>query len=751
MRRTFLSVLVLASLLTGLDSCKKGDTGPAGPAGPTGAKGADGAAGAKGATGADGTKILSGTTDPGGQLGDYWFNPTTKTLYGPKTATGWGTGTVLGGNGANGATGATGATGVTGGTGPAGPAGAPGTAGPAGATGAKGDPGTQFLSGAGAPSSATGNVGDYYFDTNTSTFYGPKVAGATPWVANVFPIGAANAAKTFYLTVGLDKVTQVYRKNGQDHKAEFDKGEISASQFYFNADDRNRISRYPGWGLNREMIFESVPGSGIFDKVPQSANDFGYSQAELDDPIFHLGGVNGWARVNMKFRYTQNFSGASNYDGTLSSGTQEFTLSQVDINRMKEAAGEGFKYWTYAAFAYSSSPATPTVHNPDLSKVADGDRINFYRIKNASVFELADAQANTQGKYHAEYSAESYLNLNTIAGLGAKLEKYKQDGKVFLKYRYVNPLTGNTIFATSSKFGDDTPAGSGSYNNGNQAGWYEATPYLYNYTLGGVTYGPGDVMTTQTWPAIGGSASLHGVTVAGGGVQGFDVFNQGYLWGYNVNPAVYAEAGPYPSTNRTTQHFGGYTHKYWILQDQSLEVVGKSNTIARSGEFRVNWKIQSGSNWGDTATKVPFGPITLVNPNNSINPVDDSWVGGNYYTGMYNYYNPLLGVGNTTIPYWKDGVPANNYYRVNANNLFGSVLGTAVTVGHPAYANFLSYNVLPEVRIKNGKPASWFQGKPLVQVQVFVIPGDIVKAAAARGINVNNAAALSQFADSYGK
>ena len=52
MRRSFLSVLVLASLIVGVESCKKGDTGPAGPVGPQGEAGAPGAPGAKGDTGA---------------------------------------------------------------------------------------------------------------------------------------------------------------------------------------------------------------------------------------------------------------------------------------------------------------------------------------------------------------------------------------------------------------------------------------------------------------------------------------------------------------------------------------------------------------------------------------------------------------------------------------------------------------------------------------------------------------------------
>lgn len=62
------------------------------------------------------------------------------------------------------------------GTGPVGPAGPTGPVGPAGATGT---PGSQLLTGAGAPSSGVGNVGDFYVDTLTNDAY--MKTGATTW------------------------------------------------------------------------------------------------------------------------------------------------------------------------------------------------------------------------------------------------------------------------------------------------------------------------------------------------------------------------------------------------------------------------------------------------------------------------------------------------------------------------------------------------------------------------------------------
>lgn len=61
---------------------------------PLNLKGATGAKGSTGATGSPGSKILSGTGNPKsvvGAFGDYYLNITTGDLFGPKTASGWGT------------------------------------------------------------------------------------------------------------------------------------------------------------------------------------------------------------------------------------------------------------------------------------------------------------------------------------------------------------------------------------------------------------------------------------------------------------------------------------------------------------------------------------------------------------------------------------------------------------------------------------------------------------------------------------
>src|SRR5690625_2694892 len=79
----------------------KGATGAKGDKGDRGATGAKGDKGDKGATGAkgqDGSQFLSGTAVPAsslGNVGDFYFRTSTSVLYGPKTSSGWGSGTSL--------------------------------------------------------------------------------------------------------------------------------------------------------------------------------------------------------------------------------------------------------------------------------------------------------------------------------------------------------------------------------------------------------------------------------------------------------------------------------------------------------------------------------------------------------------------------------------------------------------------------------------------------------------------------------
>lgn len=88
-----LLLLVITAVM--FSSCSK--EGPKGDVGPQGEQGD------KGVAGPDGSTVLSGTAVPAGSVGktgDFYINTATSTFYGPKTAAGWGTGkSILGAKG----------------------------------------------------------------------------------------------------------------------------------------------------------------------------------------------------------------------------------------------------------------------------------------------------------------------------------------------------------------------------------------------------------------------------------------------------------------------------------------------------------------------------------------------------------------------------------------------------------------------------------------------------------------------------
>ena len=113
--------------------------------------------------------VLSGTVDPtlaDGIVGDFYINTTDWTIFGPKTATSWGTGTSLigpagptGGVGPTGPAGTTGPTGPSGTAGPTGPTGSASTvAGPTGPTGSAGTAGSAGPTGPTGPTGAASTV-----------------------------------------------------------------------------------------------------------------------------------------------------------------------------------------------------------------------------------------------------------------------------------------------------------------------------------------------------------------------------------------------------------------------------------------------------------------------------------------------------------------------------------------------------------------------------------------------------------------
>ncbi len=614
MRKVLLTVMMVSSLLA-FNACKKdgaqgpagpaGAQGPAGPAGPAGAAGAVGPAGAKGA---DGTKILKGTVDPtaaDGAVGDYYFNATSKTLWGPKVAAGWaGTSVSL--------------------------VGATGAAGANGTNGTDGKDGSSFLAGAGAPTAATGKTGDFYFDTTSSTFYGPKLADGT-WGSTVLPLGSAFAAKTYTITRGFEDVTEV--ANSRVYGFEFDqtytKYEIFTS-YAITANDMIRINQYPGWGTNREMIFETTPGSGVFDRVPTGSADFGTAAGQ----IF----------VGAKFRYSHNTTNP----------TAEFTLTADDVARLSVNNGASFGYLTYA----KADPAT----------VALGQNLVLARAKNVQV-------KNSTSNFYTTYTANTKFNINTLV---PNYEKYRQDGKVWVKYKY---YTQNSTTAASNNVlvNHSTP----------NAGWIDLTSYANSYLPG---------------------------------------------TGYDLNPGI----NPF-TLDAAANNFMGSGFALGVLgtavtvgPSQVATVVAGAGTTVTSfvkGNVRINWTIVSGTN---AVTTRDFGPTQLSNAASVADPV----------TAAAN--NPALFVPRAfATDYYSAAISATAPSLTFTNNA-----GAALQVGvgaSPAYQTAAGANTVTFPDRKDGKEASYFTGTKLVQIQVLALPGEVVNALRAKGVNVDDLNEVSKF------
>lgn len=463
MRRLFFSVMILSSLLVGLDSCKKGDQGPIGPAGPTGAAGAPGApgaAGAAGAKGADGTKILSGTTAPTdatGAINDFYLNTSTGILYGPKqgsTAPGTWTGapqTTL--KGANGATGATGAAGATG---------------PQGATGATGANGTNFLAGPANPTAAQGANGDYYFNTTDSKLFGPKAAGA--WPATGIAIGVTATPRVFFLDVKLDGtvISGTTINTWSDTALEIDPTKYVQSSYALNRIDvEQRIAGYPGWSAmnGREVMFTDISltptgqylmvptENGDFESAPGTPNTIGRQFVYTNDPknakymaIIRRAGqiagnvmttnpanpLPGTAQPNPVPVSTSGvpFAGGGLRYGNLAPAitsaniaqaitdlgltaadatpVQQFTFSLDDYNRLTSSptAGPGATYnalcyWMYAEAAHSTGTSTPSIGNKSF--VIDG-LVDF--------FYVWQKKAKTPNVPFSDYDVKKTYNFN---------------------------------------------------------------------------------------------------------------------------------------------------------------------------------------------------------------------------------------------------------------------------------------------------------------------------------------------------
>lgn len=267
----------------------QGEPGPQGEVGPHGAqgekgdkgdKGEKGDKGDKGDTGADGKTVLNGTENPlatVGVAGDFYLNTSTSTLFGPKTASGWGTGVLLiGPKGDAGEKGDTGETGSQGEVGPVGPAGAIGPIGPAGIAGPvgpMGPDGRSMLHGAIPPTNLDGQEGDFFIDTNTSLLYGPK--SGTEWGTGVSLVGDAGTdGRTIHHGTGIPVV-----------------GLGNDGDFYINTDASHLYGPKSGdeWGDGVSLVGATGPAgtagrtvlNGTVDPTTQGADgDFYINTAD---------------------------------------------------------------------------------------------------------------------------------------------------------------------------------------------------------------------------------------------------------------------------------------------------------------------------------------------------------------------------------------------------------------------------------------------------------------------------------------
>jgi hypothetical protein len=134
----YLFTFIIVITLAGFGACE-------GPMGPQGDQGEQGPPGPVGPAGANGSMIHAGEGPPEASLGnpgDFYLDPGSGHLYGPKTTQGWGDPQELGGT-----------------EGPQGPPGADGS---------------QILAGSGVPGEDLGSNGDYYLDRDNYDLYGPK-------------------------------------------------------------------------------------------------------------------------------------------------------------------------------------------------------------------------------------------------------------------------------------------------------------------------------------------------------------------------------------------------------------------------------------------------------------------------------------------------------------------------------------------------------------------------------------------------
>lgn len=693
MKKSLLTAFVMASVLA-FNACKKeegpqGPAGPAGPAGPQGPAGAQGPIGPAGAAGKDGATILAGTTAPtGGKDGDFYFNTSTGTLYGPKDDGAWPT-TGVSLKGANGAD---------------------------GADGADGKDGSSIIAGTGAPSAtnpAGAKVGDYYFRTDNSTIYGPKAEDGT-WAANQFPISANNGLNTYYISLGFENVSGT-RVAGEDVVIEGREWDVITT-YEITSQDLLRINNYKpsaqypnnGWKFNREMIFESTPGSNVFDRVPRGAFDFEKpGQPGTPAATVPTGFTSYMIKPGQEFRYSHN----------LNDPYKTFNLLANDIDRLSANDGANFGHLTYGIVQ-------------DGSFESVGKTLVIARQKHIKVSNV--------NAYYAEYNAVTKFDFKSIPNI----DRIKQDGIVLARVKhYGDKSMGNTPlnhFNWPGWYGaGDTYTGypHGIAEGHQSAGWQDLTWYLDSYVNAG-DYNNGGNSTPATTN--------------------------------NQNPF---QALDFPAPGFSS-YFGAVSSTVTLAPNQVATVVNTPTrpTSFVNGVWNIGWEIKSGVNHG--LQWVDYAPVFLTNgavtnngaTSHSADPVTRAYAElrdpsltpsiAAYQQRSWDrkYYSRIEGTdpADQTSTYDIASTPGDEYDLLVAggilpeHTLFAwNANGTARSFG----TTDPLWNAI-QVNLNNGgQPESYFEGHKLVQIQVRVIDANIVAKAKAAGINVNNPEALENFAN----
>lgn len=183
MKRLIYSIPILVMLIFAGIACE----GPEGPQGPQGPQGEQGLEGPVGPAGEGSSMIHAGEGTPGseiGEPGDFYVDTDAAEMYGPKTQDGWGVPFSL--------------------------QGPPGEDGEDGVDGQNGEDGSQIFSGTAAPDASTGAPGDYFLNTSTFDFYGPKTEGG--WGTPVNLQATTNVMYTSWFEPDWDQVDEARHK-----------------------------------------------------------------------------------------------------------------------------------------------------------------------------------------------------------------------------------------------------------------------------------------------------------------------------------------------------------------------------------------------------------------------------------------------------------------------------------------------------------------------------------------------------------